>query len=146
MEFCSKTMRPVALMAVAIGIAVATLPKAADEQIDTVPATNAALAWLAVVDAGKYGESWQTAAEYFRDNITQSRWETLLADARGKLGHVQARKATSVQYARDLPKAPPGEYVMIQYTTRFENGLHTETVTPMKEKDGSWKVSGYQIK
>ena len=35
---------------------------------------------------------------------------------------------------------------MIQYDTRFENGLFTETVTPMKEKDGSWKVSGYYIK
>jgi hypothetical protein len=146
MEFCKQTMKPVALMVIAIGIAVATLPRAADEQIDTVPATNAALGWLSLVDAGNYGQSWQAAAQYFRDNITQSEWESTLVQGRGKLGHVQARKATSVQYARDLPKAPPGEYVVIQYSTRFENGLHTETVTPMKEKDGSWKVSGYYIK
>jgi len=141
-----KAMNPVALMVIAIGISVATLPRAADEEIDTVPATNTALGWLAMVDAGRYGQSWEAAAQYFRDNVTQPQWEVMLAQTRGKVGNMMARKVTSVHYARDLPNAPPGEYVEIQYTTRFENGLFTETVTPMKEKDGSWKVSGYYIK
>ena len=143
---CSKTLKPVGLMAVAIGIAVATLPKAADEQIDTVPATNAALAWLAIVDAGHYGQSWEAAAQVFRDSVTQARWESMVKPVRGQVGALVSRKLASAQYARDIPKAPPGEYVVIQYSTRFENGLFTETVTPMKEKDGSWKVSGYYIK
>ena len=141
-----KAMNPVALMVIAIGISVATLPRAADEEIDTVPATNTALGWLAMVDSGRYGQSWETAAQYFRDSVTQPQWEVMLAQTRGKVGNMMARKVTSVQYARDLPNAPPGEYVVIQYATRFEHGLFTETVTPMKEKDGSWKVSGYYIK
>ncbi len=114
MELCPKTMKPVALMAIAIGIAVATRPRAADEEIDTVPATNVALAWLAIVDAGRYGQSWETAAQYFRDKIPRSQWEIQLAQARGPLGNVVARKVTSVQFARDLPTAPAGEYVVIQ--------------------------------
>jgi hypothetical protein len=37
--------------------------------------------------------------------------------------------------------------VVIQFDTRFENRpLSMETVTPMREKDGSWKVSGYFIR
>ena len=145
MSFC-KTAKPFAWMIIAVGISVATLPRAADEQIDTVPATNAALTWLAIVDSGHYGQSWTAAAEVFRNALEQSKWESMVASVRGKVGNMQARKVTSVQYARDLPNAPPGEYVVIQYLTRFENGQFTETVTPMKEKDGSWKVSGYYIK
>jgi hypothetical protein len=146
MNICPKPLKPVALMVMAIGIAVATLPHAADEQIDTVPATKAAAAWLAIVDSGRYGQSWDSTADVFRDALPKTQWETMLASVRGKTGNVMNRKETSVQYARDLPKAPPGEYVVIQYTTRFENGLFTETVTPMKQNDGSWKVSGYYIK
>jgi hypothetical protein len=146
MEFRPKRVKPVALMVIALGIAVATLPRAAEEEIDTVPATNVALGWVTTVDAGRYGQSWDEAAQYFRDNITRPQWEVMLAQGRGKLGNVMLRKVVSVQFARELPKAPPGEYVVIQYSTRFENGLFTETVTPMKQKDGSWKVSGYYIK
>jgi Protein of unknown function (DUF4019) len=141
-----KAMKPMLLMIVTLGIAVATLPRAAEEDIDTVPATDAARAWLTIVDGGRYGESWQAAAEVFRNGVPQAQWETMVASVRGKVGNLMLRKPLSVKYARDLPNAPHGEYVVIQYTTRFENGLFTETVTPMKQTDGSWKVSGYYIK
>jgi hypothetical protein len=37
--------------------------------------------------------------------------------------------------------------VVIQYETQFKNKKAAlETVTPMREKDGSWKVSGYFIR
>ncbi len=146
MEICPKTIKPFALMAIAVGIAVATMPRAADEQIDTVPATKAAVAWLAIVDAARYDESWDGAAEVFRSALPKAQWVAMVASARGKVGNMVSRKETSVQYARDLPQAPPGEYVVIRYSTRFEKGLFTETVTPMKQQDGSWKVSGYYIK
>jgi Protein of unknown function (DUF4019) len=47
---------------------------------------------------------------------------------------------------RSLPNAPAGEYVVIQYETQFEHKANAiETVTPLREKNGSWKVSGYFI-
>ena len=37
--------------------------------------------------------------------------------------------------------------MVIQYETSFERKKHgTETVTPMKDRDGEWRVSGYYIK
>jgi len=36
--------------------------------------------------------------------------------------------------------------VVIQYETAFENRTAIETVTPVKEKDGTWRVAGYFIK
>jgi hypothetical protein len=54
---------------------------------------------------------------------------------------------SSARYSRTLPGAPDGEYVVIQYSSQFANKASAvETVTPMREKDGSWKVSGYYVK
>ena len=37
--------------------------------------------------------------------------------------------------------------MVIQFDAQFENkAAAIETVTPMKDKDGTWRVSGYYIK
>jgi ribosomal protein S17E len=42
---------------------------------------------------------------------------------------------------------PDGKYVVIKYDTSFENKKSAvETVTPMLDKDGKWRVAGYFIK
>jgi hypothetical protein len=46
-----------------------------------------------------------------------------------------------------MPGAPDGEYVVIQYQTTFEHkNSAVETVTPMLDNDGQWRVSGYYIR
>jgi hypothetical protein len=60
---------------------------------------------------------------------------------------VKARKVKSATFTRTLPGAPDGEYVVIQFESQFENkAAAIETVTPMHDKDGVWRVSGYFIK
>jgi len=137
-----------AIAAVALAVAITALSAfGEDEQLDTAPATAAAQAWLALVDAGRSGESWDAAATFFRDTVPKVKWQTALDAAHAPLGIVMARKMRSVTYARTLPNAPPGDYVVIEYDTRFENRPQAiETVTPMREKDGSWKVPGYFIR
>ena len=133
---------------VVVMLACAVLPaRAQDEGLDLRPADQAARAWLATVDAGRYGDSWENAAELFKQTIPKLRWETTVQAVREPLGVVVGRKVRAMNYARVLPGAPEGEYVVIQFDTRFENRpLSVETVTPMREKDGSWKVSGYFIR
>ena len=47
----------------------------------------------------------------------------------------------------ELPGAPDGEYVVFQFDTQFERKrAAVETVTPMRDPDGSWRVSGYFIR
>lgn len=121
--------------------------RAQDEGLDLRPADQAARAWLATVDSGRYGDSWEDAAALFKQTIPKLRWETTVQSVREPLGIATSRKVRSMTYARILPNAPEGEYVVIQFDTRFENRpLSVETVTPMREKDGSWKVSGYFIR
>jgi len=120
---------------------------AADDEVDMGPALKATQAWLAQVDAGKYGQSWDDAAALFQGAMPKDKWERSLVSVRTPLGSVVARKMYQAKYMKELPNAPAGEYVVIEYQTSFENRpLSVETVTPMRQKDGSWKVAGYYIR
>ena len=135
------------LVAVAL-LSAATPSFAADPQAELIQqAETAAKAWMALTDAGKYGESWERAGTFFKTGIAKNTWETGVRSLRAPLGPVKTRELKSTEYATTLPGAPDGEYVVIQYETQFENKKSAaETVTPMREKDGSWKVSGYFIR
>ena len=110
-------------------------------------AIAAARVWLEVVDAGDYSESWDASAELFRKAVTKEQWVQSLLGVRAPLGQLVSRELASKQYATELPGAPDGEYVVIKFSTSFENkATAVETVTPMLGPGGSWKVSGYFIK
>jgi hypothetical protein len=107
-------------------------------------AEQAATSWLTVVDAGHYGESWDKAAGFFRRALTRPQWEEALQKSRGLLGKVLSRKLRGVTFLTSVPGAPPGEYVVIEYDTDFVNRKGAiERVTPVKDADGTWRVSGY---
>ncbi len=110
-------------------------------------ALDAAEKWLVVVDRGSYGESWEEAADYLQIAIPQKQWEQALKSVRKPLGKRISRKISGKSFRTTLPGAPDGEYVVIQYETSFENkNSALETVTPMLDKDGVWRVAGYYIK
>ena len=110
-------------------------------------AQTAALAWLALVDAEKYGQSWSEAALLFRSADMQVDWVHAVTAVRAPLGPLKSRTLKSANFTRSLPGAPDGEYVVIQFDSQFEHKASAvETVTPMRDKDGIWRVAGYYIK
>jgi len=110
-------------------------------------AQDAAEAWLQLTDSGQYGASWDMAAAPFKAAMARSAWENALRSVRPPLGVAQSRQLKSATFTRTLPGVPDGEYVVIQYRTRFEHKAEAvETITPMRGPDGSWRVSGYFIK
>jgi hypothetical protein len=122
-------------------------PAQAQDAQKVASAEAAALKWLTLTDAGDYARSWDAAAAPFQASISKSNWTTALTHARQPLGNLISRQVTSATYTRSLPGAPDGEYVVVQYEAHFEHkGSAIETVTPLLEKDGSWKVSGYFIR
>jgi hypothetical protein len=134
-----------AVLALVFLSALSPLALAADVKPEDA-AQNAAEAWLALVDAGKYGESWEEAATYFKGAVTKEQWEHAIRGVRGPLGKVVSRKLKSRQYTEKVPGAPDGKYVIIQYDTSFEHKEAVETVTPMLDGPRGWRVSGYFIK
>lgn len=130
-----------------VGIMALTLQLALADSDKKQGAETAALSWLKLVDDGEYATSWDNAAAYFKKAVTKKQWEQSLNAVRKPLGSTLSRKLKSATYATSLPGAPDGEYVVIQFNTSFQNKQSAvETVTPMLEKDGKWKVSGYYIK
>lgn len=136
------------ILAVATLVLVLPISSAfADDKEAIAKAQGAAGAWLALTDSAKYGQSWDEAASLFKSSVTRADWERAVKGVRAPLGATRSRKIKSATFSRTLPGAPDGEYVVIQFDTRFENkAAAVETVTPMREKDGSWRVSGYFIK
>ena len=103
--------------------------------------------WLAFVDAKNYAKSWDRAAELFKNAVQVNQWEQLMQAVREPLGGLVSRTLNATTFQASLPGAPDGEYVVIQFDTSFENKkAAVETVTPMLDKDGNWRVSGYYIK
>ena len=79
--------------------------------------------------------------------MTEDQWTEKVGPARRSLGAVVSRKLKSAQYLAAIPGAPDGEYVVIQYQSSFEHKkAAVETLTPMLDKDGQWRVSGYYIR
>jgi len=110
-------------------------------------ALECAQTWLALVDTEKYAESWDQTAELLRAAVTKEQWDKALQGIKKPLGKMRSRKLRSKKYTTTAPGAPDGQYVIIQYQTRFERKtVAIETVTPMLDKDGKWRVSGYYIK
>jgi hypothetical protein len=110
-------------------------------------AQQSSQAWLALGDTGKYADSWQEAAQLFKSAVTKEQWQTALGTARTPLGKMLSRKLKSAQYTKTLPGAPDGEYVVIQFDSTFEHKQSAvETITPMLDRDGKWRISGYFIK
>ena len=110
-------------------------------------AIEAAKSWLHLVDNGEYSQSWAQAAEYFRKFVSEDQWKTSLEAARKPLGKVLSREVKNSTYTTQAPGAPDGQYVIIQFDASFENKKEAlETVTPMLDSDGQWRVSGYYIR
>lgn len=103
--------------------------------------------WVVLLDEGKYIESWKESSEYFKQAVTQEHWEQAVQAVRKPLGKLVSRKLKSASYKTSLPGAPDGEYVVVEFSTSFENKASgIETVTPKMDKEGIWRVSGYYIK
>jgi len=110
-------------------------------------ATNAAESWLVLLDAGNFAESWEAASSLVKNAVSKDQWIQSMESASQMFGHPIKRTLKTRKYLTSLPGAPDGHYVVIQYDTTFEKKQSAvETVTPMLESDGQWKVSGYRIK
>jgi hypothetical protein len=133
----------IACVCILLSIGIATDGDAAEKKAGVIAAER----WLAIIDEGKYAKSWEEAAEYFKNAVKQEQWIKSLNGVRKPLGKLILRKLKSKVYMTSLSGAPDGQYVVIQFESSFENKKTAiETVTPMLEKDGNWRVSGYYIK
>jgi hypothetical protein len=109
-------------------------------------AQDSAEAWLSLVDSQNYAASWHEAARLFRNAVAQEKWQATAQAVRTPLGPITSRTVKSATYATTLLGAPDGKYVVFQFNATFERkSAAIETVTTIRENDGTWHVGGYFI-
>ncbi|KAG1694646.1 Creatinase [Nymphon striatum] len=116
------------------------------ESGDILKKTTLAITWLEIIDQGKYEESWNKTAPIFQQYLTSAEWNEALKKARKPFGKLLSRSATEEKAHDSLPGAPSGKYIVIKFSTKFENKASAiETVT-LKKDQSIWRVAGYFIK
>lgn len=143
---------------IAIAIAIAVLPSAGEKPSEVKLAEaeaargtlshNADAAtvlrareWLALIDQGRWNDSWHATATIFQTLNTSETWADLSEQVRVPLGDVQSREFIE----QESVPAPPNGVEVVRFKTRFANRPEgTETVSLVRE-DGGWKVVGYWI-
>jgi uncharacterized membrane protein len=119
----------------------------ADDSEEVSVAIESAETWLGVIDNGKYAESWEESAIILRNHVGKEQWVSAMESHRKPFGKLISRKVKLKRYKTSLPGAPDGKYVVIQFKTSFVSKKRViETVTPMLDEDGKWRVSGYYMK
>lgn len=102
--------------------------------------------WLALVDAGKYGESWSQAHSMFKAKVSKEEWVAGATDLLSRLGKIKSRKLKEATATRTLPQAPEGDYTVFVYDSAYENlPAATDTLVTAKDKDDAWRVVGYTV-
>ncbi|MCU0783252.1 MAG: DUF4019 domain-containing protein [Verrucomicrobia bacterium] len=110
-------------------------------------AQPAAAEWLALVDAGRFVESWEKMSPGFKKKISKRKWKSTVEEIRKPLGKFTTRKLKSAEYSKELPGAPEGEYVILRYDAAFERKpAAVEKTTLILGEDLNWRVSSYAVK
>ena len=138
-------------MSLALGIlALIALPQAGtapDSGSDSAEATSSAVAasaqaWLALVDQGRWEESWAATASSFKSLNTSKLWASTSEQVRVPLGAVRSR----VLLSEDSVPAPPNGVEVLKFRTSFANKPSAVETLSLAREDGSWRVVGYYIK
>lgn len=104
-------------------------------------------AWLALVDAGKFEESWNAASPYLKQVATKAGWVKSAAAIRSSFGKLVTRTQITTTETGAVPSAPPGRYVGFEFQTKYSNRpLAIEDVLETLCEDGKWRVAGYALR
>ena len=114
---------------------------------DVQAAVQIAEMWLALIDEGKYEESWDESSSMFKNSVPKEQWVVTMGTNRPLFGKVLERNVKTKSYETNISGMPDKEHVVIQFQTKFEyKAIGIETITPAKDSDGVWRVWGYFIK
>jgi hypothetical protein len=100
--------------------------------------------WLALVDKGKYAESFAAASDSFRHDLTAEKWAANHSKMLEETGPVISRGKVDITTAEKPrhEKAPSSYHADAK--TKFKKKSGTEHLEIVKE-NGEWKVADYRI-
>lgn len=123
------------------------LPLPGDTDPDLSDAVTVAERWLGLIDSHRLDAAWNSAADFFRERLSEDDWSSEVRASRQPLGALEARELDGSAYYSDLPPiVPEGPYAKLTFISEFAEVEEVlEVVTMMRGKDGDWIVAGYRI-
>jgi hypothetical protein len=113
---------------------------------DLAAAHEAAQAWLEYLARDRTEEAWEASSDFMKGSQARGKAISRLRQNRRRLGRLVERQALAQARVEQLPGAPPGVYVVLQYRAKYEGReAFYETVTLVLE-EGGWRVAGYFMK
>jgi hypothetical protein len=103
-------------------------------------------AWLKLVDAGNYDESWNVASDLLKMTMKQGEWTNYLDKIRGPLGKVTSRTLEEMRVAHNPQGLPATDYLVLAYRTIFSNKNGQELLIMIQVSDDQWRPMSYFIK
>ena len=128
-----------------LAIAFALLLPVAALADPSAAATNAAKAWVALVDQGNFAQSWTDSSGLMQARISQADWAKAAQPVHDQLGPVVSREPAGVDMMKALPGAPDGDYAIVHFKTKFAKKAEAKETVTMMMDGGKWKSAGYFI-
>ncbi len=109
-------------------------------------AQRAAESWLALVDRGQYGASWDSAGTIFKRAGTPAQWAEAVRQVRDQAGPLESRSFQRLQLTNKLGNFPPGEYAIVQYHTAKGGRAVAETAIMQQDGARGWRLAAYLVR
>lgn len=120
-------------------------PAFAQDARAVAEARSATERWLDLMDAEEYSAAWKSSSGGMRDGMPKVAWTMLATATHAPLGTFKSRRFKGFS-AKKSSSETPREAIDFVYEARYEKNAHVEeTVTAVHEKDGAWRVSGFNI-
>ncbi len=129
------------LTALTVGAMLAAAGNAATEE-----PTSSAWQWLALLDHGKYADSYAEGSAIFRARISERSWESKAQIFRDAVGTIVWRDVEAVSSISDPPLLPTGQYAVVHYKSRFSDKKEYQESVILVLENGLWRVAIYDIK
>ena len=134
------------LMGICSLLLLSTRPAPADSPDDNNQDIVAvAKTWLALIDAGKYDQSYAFGCNAFHDKIAQDKWLMALKTLRTPLGGVVNRSVTEHTIKPNGVQGLNGKCAVITYDTSFAKADGQIETVVLKWEGGKWLGAGYSL-
>ena len=121
-------------------------PDPAQDAAKRDAAKQSADSWLNLLDAHDYFDNWDQANLVFKSGINRASWQSIWKTVRDPLGDFQGRTFKKLDSKFHLPEDPKEDkWIVVEYDSVFTRRSATEIVAIKQDKDGQWRVAGYNV-
>ncbi|WP_198086844.1 DUF4019 domain-containing protein [Variovorax sp. E3] len=144
-------MNPTIRLLLAAALLWSWIGPAAAQEVEASDMVRGGMQAIQMIDQGKAGELWDGATPATRKRVPRADFTGQVASSRAPLGAPRMRTWVAVnrQVVTDPDGDTAGQYVSIEYETRFanrpENTLR-ELVSFHLDRDRMWRFSGYVLR